>query len=163
MRRIWILLYLLIFWVPGKNSSYANQQLGRLIFNILHAVHVLTYTVGPDIGVNAFAKTLLDYFKMEKIKIFRILVFIVTVFGFISCFVALLIPFWLRLSNDAFDGHHGLFTFCIDNYGGNVACSGITRTNVGSKFRIIFFFILLKQNTTIWNTTDSRLKTQHWN
>jgi hypothetical protein len=70
---------------------------------------------------------------MERIVLFRLLLYIFSFVGLILCVVSLVLPYWITFSTPAISGHQGLFFTCIYQHGGDKHCSEILDSNVNGK------------------------------
>ncbi|XP_063420344.1 uncharacterized protein LOC134705557 [Mytilus trossulus] len=75
---------------------------------------------------------------MEHLLLYRIVVLVLLIAGFVLCFLSLILPYWIRFNTDFVSGYQGLFFICIYNHGGSVPCSNImdSKLNVYGSYKI---------------------------
>ncbi|XP_063443870.1 uncharacterized protein LOC134724649 [Mytilus trossulus] len=58
---------------------------------------------------------------------FRFLLVVSTIFGFVLCFLSLVLPYWVIFETATYSGQIGVFFICINQHEGGVSCSRIVK------------------------------------
>jgi hypothetical protein len=100
---------------PITNAAWVRARLCKLQKGALDSQpQVIKFTshlpmVGGSLRVLRFLPPLKLVAIMERIVLFRWLLYIFSFVGLILCVVSLVLPYWITFSTPAISGHQGLF------------------------------------------------------
>ncbi|XP_076091824.1 uncharacterized protein LOC143063508 [Mytilus galloprovincialis] len=102
---------------------------------------------------------------------FRILLVVSTIFGFILCFLSIVLPYWVIFETATYSGQIGVFLICINQHEDGVSCSRIVKDSyivdgsykipqvfMGLGFSFYLISVFLATMTFFWTRDQKKIR-----